>query len=271
MGGEHSEFLSAPQQPATVLHYDGKAWTKKSSPSVGPLLGVTGSGKSYHAVGAAGGKIWHFDGAAWTSVADIATAGWLAGIATCSSNKLAVVGSTHTGMLTSKFKGYGVVALYDTTTKGWTSVTVTGVTHLLDVWCDAGGTIVAVGGVLIGPEDHTNYVPYSLVEPKIVSCTSGGVSLICKVVDPPTKSRYHAGRERGGLLDIWGASKSDLYAVGEAGALLHFDGKSWDRAPVDIRAAGHNWGCEDLLGIWGTSKDLFVTTRSGVLRLGKLP
>jgi hypothetical protein len=285
-GGSASDVLAvggAEEQAPTVLRYDGKAWTKQAAPSSSnPLLGVTGSGKSYHAVGlgscslgvcTGGGKVWRFDGAAWKAEITVPTAGWLAGIATCSSTRLAVVGSTHSGP-GDPTNGKGVVALVDTATKGWTPATVAGVTHLLDVWCDASGTIVAVGGLL---KSTTEFLPkpalYDLVTPKIVTC-SGGSGLTCKVVDPPLRGRYHAlvhGQHRGGLMGIWGSSSSELYAVGREGALLRYDGKAWKHLQADIRAAGHNRGCEDLLGIWGTKSELFVTTRSGAMRLERLP
>lgn len=261
-GGSSSDVLAvggpwvgAPK-PATVLRYDGKTWSQQAGPPSGPLLDVQHSGKSYHAVGAGGGQIWRFDGPAYTPVATVPTAGWLAGISSCSGTKLAVVGA-HTATTPQ-----GVVALYDTATKNLMTATVPGVSHLLDVWCDA-GVIIAVGGLV-----EKEWLMYQKVTPKVVSCTVGS-GLSCKVEPLPLRARYH--NEKGGLHGIWGSSKSDLYAVGQEGALLHYDGTKWEHLKADIRSAGYNWGCEDLMGIWGSKSGLFVTSRSGVLRLGKLP
>ena len=155
--------------------------------------------------------------------------------------------------------------LYDTATKGWIPTQVSGVTHLYDVWCDAKGNIVAAG-----TQVETTGVGG---QPKIVSCSYAGGGLSCTVVKDlpliaPPANTYYPTVVRG----VWGVSASDLYVVGSDGVILHFDGTKWDHAAVDIRTAGPRWGCVDLLGIWGSASDLFLTTGGGgVLQLGRLP
>ncbi|MBX3208905.1 MAG: hypothetical protein KF764_27990 [Labilithrix sp.] len=46
------------------------------------------------------------------------------------------------------------------------------------------------------------------------------------------------------LTAIWGSSKDDVWAVGSAGTVLHWDGQSWKPRPV---ATGHT-----LFGVWGS-------------------
>ena len=63
------------------------------------------------------------------------------------------------------------------------------------------------------------------------------------------------------LLGVWGSSPRDVYAVGDAGTILHYDGTSW--SPLD---SGTDL---DLWQIWGfSSGDVFVVSRWGLVLRG---
>ena len=47
------------------------------------------------------------------------------------------------------------------------------------------------------------------------------------------------------LFDVWGSSSSDVFAVGAAGTVLHYDGSTWQ-----TQASGST---ADLFGVWGSS------------------
>ena len=255
------DLVDTPPHPkATILHHDGTGWSQETAPMDGPLLDVWGDSSGTYAVGI-GGTLWRRESAGWKSVASI-SAEWLAGVWGCSPSKVAAVGKTPETARRPSFEP-GVVALFDTKAKSVISTSITGVTRLYDVWCDAKGTIVAVGA------DVTSLAKNESV-PCIVTCSSASGALSCtKVASIPLSTPQPIG---GALRGIWGASASDLYAVGSHGATLHYNGKKWSQAPMDIRSAGHDWGCEDLLGIWGTKSDLFVTTAAGgAVRLERLP
>jgi hypothetical protein len=52
------------------------------------------------------------------------------------------------------------------------------------------------------------------------------------------------------LRSVWGSSESDVWAVGDDGAIAHFDGAAWSletRVNQPIKT--------DLYGVWGTAKD----------------
>jgi photosystem II stability/assembly factor-like uncharacterized protein len=62
------------------------------------------------------------------------------------------------------------------------------------------------------------------------------------------------------LVDIWGSSIKDLYAVGNAGTILHSAdaGKTWD-----AQSSGTS---ENLLSIWGSSaKDIYAVGKAGII------
>lgn len=56
------------------------------------------------------------------------------------------------------------------------------------------------------------------------------------------------------LFKVWGTSESDIWAVGEGGLILHFDGTSWSRsqAPTDARlVAVMGRGADDVYAVGG--------------------
>jgi|GEM_PF-3980547 len=60
------------------------------------------------------------------------------------------------------------------------------------------------------------------------------------------------------LWEIWGSSASDVFAIGDSGTLLHYDGQSWNS--VDIGTTN------GLGGIWGSSaSDIFAVGLSGTV------
>jgi hypothetical protein len=60
------------------------------------------------------------------------------------------------------------------------------------------------------------------------------------------------------LSDVWGSSGSDVWAVGQFGAIFHYDGNSWSDWSLPGPSA------PDLWGVWGTSStDVFFAGRDG--------
>ncbi|MFN8459698.1 MAG: alpha/beta hydrolase-fold protein [Anaerolineae bacterium] len=60
------------------------------------------------------------------------------------------------------------------------------------------------------------------------------------------------------LNSIWGSSASDVFAVGQLGTIVHYDGSAW--SPLESRTA------KNFTGVWGSSpNDVFVTGTSGAI------
>ena len=65
----------------------------------------------------------------------------------------------------------------------------------------------------------------------------------------------------GPLLDVWGLSATDVYAVG-AGTMLHFDGQAW----TEVQSVPQR-----LAGVWGSSAtDVFTVGSGGTIIRGSL-
>lgn len=61
-----------------------------------------------------------------------------------------------------------------------------------------------------------------------------------------------------GLAAVWGSSASDVFAVGQAGTILHYNGSTWRRMPSGT-ATG-------LKGVWGESTgEVFAVGSGGIV------
>ena len=65
------------------------------------------------------------------------------------------------------------------------------------------------------------------------------------------------------LRDVWMASATEAFAVGDNGTLLHWDGTAW----TAMTAAGDPWEGVPLLGVWGSSPGNVFAVGSGALVL----
>ena len=60
------------------------------------------------------------------------------------------------------------------------------------------------------------------------------------------------------IVDVWGSSSSDVFAVGVNGTILHYDGTSWSAMTSGTTVL--------LYGIWGSSaSDVFAAGVSGTI------
>jgi photosystem II stability/assembly factor-like uncharacterized protein len=63
----------------------------------------------------------------------------------------------------------------------------------------------------------------------------------------------------GAFNDIWAASASEVYVVGDGGVVVYYDGASWEQL-ADVGTK------EDLNAVWGTdSGELFVVGAAGTI------
>ncbi len=219
VGGEHS-FVD-PRSPAVgvILHWDGQAFSEAAAPSEG-LFGVWGSAPDdAWAVGY--GVILHWDGREWSSVS------------VDRYNLLDVWGSSATDVWA--VGDYPPVLHWDGST--WTPV-----------MSDELGAIGACGGASgtaaddvwsVSPNrglQHWNGAEWTRSDaPFGPGCDVwAGSDVVWAVSAQGAILRLRDGAwslvesgVRSALRGIWGASESDVWAVGAAGVLLHWDGIAW--------------------------------------------
>lgn len=60
------------------------------------------------------------------------------------------------------------------------------------------------------------------------------------------------------LAAVWGSSKSDVWAVGSGGTIIHYDGTTWKQTPTGVQ--------NTFLGVWGSGpNDVYAVSSSQVI------
>ncbi|HTL32150.1 MAG TPA: hypothetical protein VL326_03440 [Kofleriaceae bacterium] len=269
-----------------IWHYDGATWTNTLVNPLGPIA-LGGLGPDEVLLLRAGGVIDHYGGSAWEEALSSTTSQFLtvegaangdvfvvdngvgvnrysggtrtttsiSGASTVGRAGADIYAGATTGQLfrwtgsvwqTESTLGASIEAIAGTdeahvfasvggaiaqraSNGTWTvDATTTTSQTLVDLWCDQGGsTCVAVGGTQIEMWNGTSWT-------KQTTATVG-------------------------LLGVWGASPTNIYAVGYSGALYHFDGQTW--SPQKITGESSN-----LDAIAGTAaSDIVVITEAGQL------
>jgi hypothetical protein len=253
-----SSPLGARGFDGVLLHYDGSAWSTMPGPGVGTSDGSVevsffsawgSSGTDVFAVGEASTSfnralIAHYDGTGWsempltarddrvlkdvfgTSSQDVYAVGYFDASANL-KRRLTWSGAARA----ARFLAEGVILHYDGSE--WQEVQpVAANVAYSGVWASAPADVFVVGttddrGIIL----HFDGSSWS------------------EMPSPPT----------GPLLDVWGTSASDVYAVG-AGTLLHFDGGSWTESLAATQRLG---------GVWGSSPtEVFAAGSGGTVLRG---
>jgi formylglycine-generating enzyme required for sulfatase activity len=205
------------------------------------------------AVGARG-TIVHYDGHHWSAMSSSAKTGLL-GVWGSSGSDVFAVGN------------YGAIVHYDG--KGWGNswqppVTSDRCDRLWGVWSASGGDTFAVGcaGMIVRYEHASSFgrAMWSGTDRDLRGVWGNSerdaqgrpLDNVFAVGWAGTILHFDGGKwstmrsgTTNGLAGVWGSSGRDVFAVGWAGTILHFDGKAW--LPM------HSGTSNALDGVWGSS------------------
>ena len=286
--------LDTPRRVSSVImHYDGSGWTRQLDQTDLELQGVWGSSAAdVYAVGfdffEPIARVLHFDVTRWTEIPGFASldgseAFTLTSVWGSSSSDVFAVGGAFDGLF-----DLSLIFHYDGS--GWQRMQVPGdvLPSLNDVWGSSASDVWAVGrdevpdpsnGVILHFDgtawtpvfQHENLTPNAIwgssatnifVAGFQVGETSSGDFTVAGAIwrydgtawTPMTLPSTAV------LNEIWGTSPTDVFAVGEDGVVLHFDGNAWTVTTPTKNA---------LLGVWGTSPgDVFATGMGGTILHG---
>ena len=254
---------------ATIVHFDGAAWSPSSAPAAAgvDLTAVWGSGPAdVWAVGAGAGAAatLHFDGTAWVSVACCgagATGGVgldLVAVSGSGPNDVWAVGAMVDGTAGTT---YPAAIHWDGTS--WTAAAVPGSGFALtSVWSDG------AGDVWFGaPQQIVHGAGGAFSATAIVGTVTGlwgsGAGDIWATTKAGGTVHWNgaawsdvASGTTNTLVAISGSADDDAWAVGPAGTVLRWDGTSW--TPLTDGTNG------PLAAVWGDGADDVWT--SGPLR-----
>jgi len=250
-----------------TLHYNGSAWVIMASGTTNTLYGVWGtSGSDVFAVGYAG-AIRHYNGSAWGAMTG-GTTNTLLGIWGASSTEVIAVGYSGSILYYHQYEAPAVSGASPSQgSQGTTmNVSITGANFAgaTSVSFSSGITVnsftvnsitqisanISIGGsATVGARDVSVTAPGG-------SAVKTGAFTVCPPVAPAWSTMISGSTAH--LYGIWGSSASDVFAVGNSGAILRYNGSTW--------SAMTSGTTRYLRGIWGSSaSDVFAVGTGGTI------
>lgn len=224
-GTSASSIYAVGDGPTILQSTDGGVtWSPQSTGFLGNLRSVSGTAANIFA-GGEQGTILHSTGTTWSNSLGELTDDFNSVWGTGSTNAYAVGGG-------------GVVAHYNGT--AWTNTATLDAGSLNTIWGSGAGDIYTAG---LGDGADLKVIVYH---------SSNGTTWT------PDSVLVSAGTGIDNVNAIWGASSSSVYAVGDAGLILH-----GHAGPANWTVVSPDTGL-DLYGVWGTSdNDVWAVGQSG--------
>ena len=237
--GSSTTDIFAVGSSGKIMHYNGVGWSAMSSGTTNQLDRVFGRGPNDIYATGENGTILHYDGAAW----------WQLDSGTTSLLEALAVTPTHTFVA-----GLGTI-LEHAGASWWVT---TDPNTIIDALADdpdpaqliaiatACNEMSRLGGGWTTDFDCTG-------DATAMTRSNGDVFVVTIEGDV---SHRHAGvwAETDGVIDagpeaVWAASPTDVYAVGDAGLIAHFDGLGWTTEQAQTGTFG------ELFRVWGSGPD----------------
>jgi photosystem II stability/assembly factor-like uncharacterized protein len=219
--GQADNSIFAVGEKGAIVYYNGRNWSamesEKKRTTDQDLYAIGGrSGSDVQAVGQAG-TFLHYNGKSWSAVPTPVKNDFYSIWADTQARHTYVVGSN--GIILNYFGGK------------WRTIPSATDVQLNGIWGTPGGrNVFVVGAPWVDGNQQLRYT--------IIRYDGRNWSLMETAVVQP---------ERGQLNGVWGTSGTDVFAVGDDGIILHYNGKGWQL--MDSGTTAH------LYGIWGFSSN----------------
>ena len=210
-------------ESGTILHWDSNEWTVMDSATAADLYEVWGTAPdNVFAVGEHG-TILHYDGMFWSPMESSTT-----------ERIIAIGGSSSRDIVA--FTQDADVLIYDGVSWKIMDRKMPQSTLLWDAWANSSTNIFLLSvGYIVAEYNMAHYDGI------------GWIGLKCQSDD----SKAH-------LLHIWGSSSGNLFAAGDGGVILRFDGQEWKTIKDDFPTfVGGGWA--------NSPSDVFVVGWKGVI------
>lgn len=241
----------------SIMRGNGSTWVQEASGTAENLRGVWGTSTSdVFAVGL-GGTILHRDGVGWSAMSS-PTSTALHGVDGVASDTVFAVGLG------------GEILRYNGAS--WSAMSSPTVEDLHGVWANNGSDVWAVGAA--GTVLHFDGVAWSQDSTGVsedlnaVFGLPGGAEVWAVGAFGTVLHRtggVWVDETLGGfhLQAVWASAANDVFAMGDWGFILHYNGTGWSLQGADAPYS-------NLTGIWGTSPtSVWVTGQSGTIFRGR--
>ncbi|HBI14961.1 MAG TPA: hypothetical protein DDY20_05530 [Desulfobulbaceae bacterium] len=269
--GRSASNIFAVGRSGKILRFNGSSWNPMSSGTSEDLHGIWGGTVSPYRAVAVGenGTTLLFNGSSWSPMASNSTRSLRSVWGNTSGTRFFAVGS------------YGTILCYDGSS--WTNMISKTNAQLEDVWGSSETDVFAVGDAsMVGTTRyytvlHFNGTDWSRMggTPVVPADQSGrlkgiwgsSASNIWAVGDDGIILHYNGSnwtsvtRARARLYDIWGSSSTNIYAVGLFGTILRYNGASWSYVSL---YDGTAWNPVTDLAFSATGKLYASTSRQGI-------
>lgn len=262
----------------TVVRYDGSAFTSSSPIDAltgvsGPIVGVTGSANNNLTAVGDWGATMQWNGTAWQQVANSIYIRFTNVAGTSDNLWATAIDATN---------NLNLPVLYQFGGGKWNSVTTPANRPLRGIWISGADGMVAGDNDSLLSRTGSTWTPRNVVgaggttlrgvwgaDPSNVWIVGGGDetnSAINQAKYPGKILRFNGAsavpvyNTPGGstLWAVWGTDATHVWAVGDAGVIVAWDGSTWAMQPSGTMFA--------LNGIWGTSAtDIYVAGAGGTV------
>ncbi len=246
-GNSATDEVWAVGNGGVLLKYDraGGAWSSVTSPTTNQLNAIWGTAKNRVYVAAHGGTVLRYDGTSWGLEMNTGVSANLLGIGGDAS-KVVAVGQSGT-LITS------------TAINTWTSPP-SGTTNDLQVAWGKAGTYWAAGtggvrlrdsggGFAMVTGDGESGSFYALGGTDAADLWAGGDGGL--LTNYKTSWTAKPANVRQLIRAVYGFNSKNVWAIGAAGLILHYDGTTWTQVTSGTT--------QDLNGIWGASaNDMWI-------------
>ena len=276
---------------SVILHFDGTSWSSALDPAALQLVWLTGvsgtSGSDVFAVGEGFaddeggdtyGAILHYDGSVWSPMDGPAIGPELdAALSSVSSSSATEAYAVGFNFNIVNGREDATILRYDGS--AWSAMGVPASDQLVlhDVWSRTGEGAVAVGvelaesgdasGALLRLDGAT-WAPVPASDAILNAVWGSAADDVFAVGENGTILHFDGSAAapmtsptNEALVDVWGNSGTDVYAVGLSGTILHYDGAAWSVMPSPVS--------DGLLGVWtASSAEGFAVGDAGTILHG---
>lgn len=237
-----------------IIHYDGTAWSTLAYPMTGFAINAIWASTGGEVVAVdQDGAVFRRTGDSWLTITPSPQVP-LRGIWGAGTTELFVVGVT------------GAILRYDGTT--WMPMTSNTTSTLSAIWGSSATNLVAAGNAgTIQRYNGSNW--QAAPGTPITGVTFRGVWTISSQIFAvgATSAGLIATQQSAGwntqmvpaahVASVWGTAGDDVYAVGAAGTIMHYDGLTWSQMTSPTQSA--------LEAVQGTATNVFAVGAAGTI------